>query len=467
MMRGMDESERTAWRERARVWLPFVLLAAVGLGVAWWLAEPAPPGTVVIATGSPQGAYHLAAGRYEQVFADNGVTLERRTTAGSMENAQLLQDRVVDAALVQGGVLNAPQRTGLEAVAAVFYEPLWLVRRASPGGSATRPALNASVASTQPGGALAGLAGLRIAVGPKGSGTRATAVSLLADHDLTNAVTLLDTSGRPALQALRDGAIDAAFFVIAPTAPLIDALMRDASLEIVGLERAPGLARRYDTLEAVTLHRASFDPAEDLPHRDLRLLAPVATLVVHDEVHPAVVQLLVQAAQEAHHTGTLLNDPGVFPNVRMVDLPLHDDVRYHIENGPGFLQRQLPFWLASFIDRLVIFIIPLLVLLIPLAKAAPSVYRWRIRARIYRWYRTIRELDETLAVSHAAAMDRKSLRAARHQLDQLDVEVLNVKVPLSYMEEFYNLRLHMGYVRGKIDQQLSERPASEESSADA
>ncbi|MFY0569023.1 hypothetical protein ACN28E_35095 [Archangium lansingense] len=53
-----------------------VVLAAL-VAVAWQFVEPAPPRTVVIATGSASGAYHAAARHYAEHFEAAGLRARR------------------------------------------------------------------------------------------------------------------------------------------------------------------------------------------------------------------------------------------------------------------------------------------------------------------------------------------------------------------------------------------------------
>ncbi len=108
--------------------------------------------------------------------------------------------------------------------------------------------------------------------------------------------------------------------------------------------------------------------------------------------------------------------------------------------------RHLPFWAATLIDRLKIMLVPLIGLLLPLAKALPPLYRWRTRKRIYRWYEELRAVDPDLS-------EPESLHAASRRLkdlDRIETEVAQINVPLSYADELYDLRRHIELVRTKL-----------------
>jgi hypothetical protein len=89
--------------------------------------------------------------------------------------------------------------------------------------------------------------------------------------------------------------------------------------------------------------------------------------------------------------------------------------------------------------------------MIPLFKLAPPVYRWRIRSRIYRWYALLREIDQTLRSG-----DEDQLRTFARKLKGMERELEQVSVPLSYMEEFYHLRLHIDLIKRRLAEQQQE-----------
>jgi len=227
--------------------------------------------------------------------------------------------------------------------------------------------------------------------------------------------------------------------------------MHMPGVRLMSFDQAHAYARRFRYLSPVTLHRGSLDLVKDLPEREVQLVAPAAVLVAHKDVHPAVVALLTEAAVRTHRGGDLLSEPGKFPNDTLTELPVNEQARYYLTHGPDFLRRMLPFWLAALIHRFVVLLIPLFVVLVPLLRLTPPVYRWSIRSRIYRWYARLRVIDERLR----GVLDAEQVRKDLLLLDQLEHEIGGLKVPLSYMDEFYALRLHVGYVRGRLEERLT------------
>ena len=75
---------------------------------------------------------------------------------------------------------------------------------------------------------------------------------------------------------------------------------------------------------------------------------------------------------------------------------MSEDAKRFYKSGQPVLQRLLPFWLASLVDRAKVMLIPLVMLMMPLLRAAPPLMRWRTRRKIYLWYSDLREIDQRL-----------------------------------------------------------------------
>ena len=413
---------------------PAIILALAGCFVAWQFVNPAPPDTITIATGQPGGAYLLFAERYQAVLAKEGITLNILETAGSVENLQLLENDgdSVDIAFVQGGIAGNPE---LLSLASLYYEPVWVFYRGAD--TLTR---------------LTELQSIRIAAGEPGSGTQALAMKLLEDNRL-NSGDILPLGGQQAAEALISGKVDAAFFVASVQSPLVQKLLRRQDIQLMSFARADAYTRLYHSLSTITLPEGAIDLQENIPPHDIMLLAATTNLVARDDFHPALVDLLLQAAEEVHGDGSLFDQPGYFPNDRNLEFPLSDDARRYFKHGPPFLQRYLPFWTANLLDRMKIMLIPLLTLLIPLFKVMPPTFRWQARKKVYRWYRELKDLD----VEHPEQLPADTLHTSIRLLDAIEEEARKVTVPLSYTDELYNLRLHIDLVRSKLKKGLVNR----------
>jgi hypothetical protein len=197
--------------------------------------------------------------------------------------------------------------------------------------------------------------------------------------------------------------------------------------------------RRFRFMAPVTVPAGMLNLGQNVPGQDVDLLALTAMLVVRKDFHPALVPLLLATATRIHGKGDELSDPGEFPSESYCDFRLSEDAKHFFRSGQPVLQRLLPFWLASLVDRAKVMLIPLVMLMMPLIRAAPPLMRWRTRRKIYLWYSDLREIDQRLVTGLSGPeLDQELAR-----LKDIENQVAYVDVPLSYMEEFYHLRLHL------------------------
>jgi hypothetical protein len=145
--------------------------------------------------------------------------------------------------------------------------------------------------------------------------------------------------------------------------------------------------------------------------------------------------------------GSYLAPPGAFPNPKLTDIPLSSEAARYFKNGPSILRRFFPFSVANFLERAWVLAIPLITLLIPLVRAAPPLYRWRIRRKIYVWYSELRALE----AEGRAATTPDQRYAARDKLADMQAQTGMVQVPLSYNDDLYRLRSHIRFVAELID----------------
>ncbi|MDP7015933.1 MAG: TAXI family TRAP transporter solute-binding subunit [Pirellulaceae bacterium] len=418
-------------------WGPALLIALVALAATPWLIGPRCPQRLVIATGSEQGAYYHFANRYREILAREGIALEVRSTGGSVQNSRLLAagDADISLAMIQGGTA-ADQAANLESLASLYLEPVWVF-----------------CAADRPVDGLDQLSGKRIAIGPDGSGTQAIALKLLGDNGMSNetpdSAELLDWTTAEAVAGLKSGSLDAAFFVISPESPIVRDLLQTDGIQLMNFQRAAAYQRKYSYLSSVTLPAGLIDLQRNIPSRDIVLLAPAANLVARSDLHHALVPLLMQTVNEVHESAGLLAEPVPLPSPDFVDFPINKHAREYFRAGPSLFYRHLPFWLAAWLDRVKLMLLPMCTLLIPLLKVAPPIYRWRIRSKIYRWYRVLRQVDQKLKDAEPGTDFDQDIE----NLKVLETELAQVSVPLSYMAEFYNLHLHISFVLERLHQQ--------------
>lgn len=316
----------------------------------------------------------------------------------------------------------------LFSLGSVFHEPLALFYR-----------------SGKPISLISQLAGKRLAIGPEGSGTRAVAMTLLKANGIKPGdATLLDLSGEAATWALVDEKVDAAFLMGDSATPAdMRSLLWTPGIHLFNFSQAEAYSRRYPYLNQLVIPMGAFDFGKNEPASDIHLLAPTVELVARNSLHPALSDLLIEAAREVHGRATLLQRAGEFPAPVEHEFRLSDDAKRYYTSGKKLLYRYMPFWLATLVDRFLVVFVPVLVLLIPGLKLVPALYDWRIKSRIYRWYGILISLERALLSRQTTEEREETLK----RLDEIETQVNRMKVPLSYADQFYVLRDHISFVR--------------------
>lgn len=404
-----------------------VLVAA--LIAAFW--RPGPPDRVVMSTGAEDGAYHAFALRYRAALARAGVELVLQPSAGAVQNLERLRDPAssVSVALVQGGLAEPEAVSGLVSLGAVAYEPVWVFHRA--GLRLER---------------FGDLAAARVAAGTPGSGTRRLAEQLFQRHGVDPAsASLLPLSGLKAADALERGEADAAFIVSAPEGAAVRRLLAAQGIELWSMRHAEAYVRQFPVLTRIEIPEGAADLRDTLPRRAVTLVSVKANLVAREDLHPVLVDLLLDAAREVHSAGGVIQRPGEFPSLDAAEYPASAEAERYYKRGPSALRRYLPFWTVVWIERFIFFGLPLLAVGIPLARLTPAVYSWAIRRRIYRWYDQLVLVERAVGAGHG---NRDELLA---RLAQIESRINRLRIPPAYGSEAYTLRTHIELVRRRLE----------------
>ncbi|HUH86065.1 MAG TPA: TAXI family TRAP transporter solute-binding subunit [Stellaceae bacterium] len=430
-------NETPRWQGRLRVWAervglygPALLLILVGFAVAYHFVQPAPPRHIVMAAGSKDGVYYYYARMYRELLAKEGIEVTLLETAGSVANIGLLEGGKADVAFVQGGTRSDDGHTSLRSLASLYFEPIWVfVRKDAP---IVR---------------LVDLRGRRVAIDGEGSGTRVLTLQLLADIGLDDtAVRISPLGGADAAKGLREGRLDAAFFIIPANAPAVQDLFAAADIRLLAIDRAAAYRLQHPFLSLLTLPEGAINLAADVPPADTVLLAPAANLVVRGDFHPALAELLLIEARKIHGYPGLFEAAHEFPSRNHLEYPMADSAQIFFDSGPSLLSRYLPFWAANLIDRLKILLLPLIALAYPFFKLIPPTYDWRMRSRINRWYRQLQSIERSIE----AGPTPEQLRRLFAELEALEHKVRHLSMPVAYGNPLYTLRQHIGMLREEL-----------------
>lgn len=411
-----------------------LLISAATILAVFWFFYSGPPKTITITSGPEGSVFRITAQRYAKILARDRVKLKILPSEGSLENLKRLADPSfrVDIGFVQGGVADGVNIDKLVSLGSVSHEPLLVFYRGARSMDL-----------------LSQLNGKRLAIGPVGSGTRSLALTLLAANGIEpgGATTLVDVHAEEAAKALIEGNLDAVFLMGDFASPqIMRKLLLSPGIHMFDFTQADGYTRRFGYLNKLELPKGSIDFGKNIPAHDVYLIGPTVELIARDDLHPALSDLLLQAATEVHGRAGLLKRQGEFPAPLEHEFRVSAEASRFYKSGKGFLYRSLPFWLASLVNRILVAFVPIVVVLIPVLRIIPVLYRWRMRLRIYRWYRLLLVLEQDLQ-DRVASEKREELLG---RLDHIEEAVNRMKVPASFGDQFYVLRQHISFVRNRL-----------------
>jgi hypothetical protein len=420
---------------------PFVVLTVLLLALTYWWLDPNPPKRVILATGPDQSAYDEFGKRYAEALKRYGITVELLPSEGSSDNLELLRTGKADLGFVQGGSadIGYDDEESIVSLGSLFVEPLWLFYReeaakgVSPSGTVTK---------------LAELKDWRVNVGTPGSGVPRLFSTLLDVNQIQKDELKLSELGQtPATVEFLNSELDAVVFASAPESLMVQMLLQSPGIKLLDFAQSEAYSRRFGYLTPVVMPQGVVDLSKNIPERDMRLVASTTSLLAGAKTHPAILQLFAQTATGLHGGSSWFSRAREYPSLEHSEVPISPEAVRAIKNGPPFLQRYLPFWLANLVERMWLAMGLIIALALPLSRIVPPLYTFRIRSRVFRWYAELRDIEQRAEVGCA---DDTPIQDLLEQLDAMESKVEKVVVPLSYTDELYALRGNIGLVRKKL-----------------
>ncbi|MBC7538443.1 MAG: ABC transporter substrate-binding protein [Bacteriovorax sp.] len=421
----------------AKITLPLGILITILLIFAIGRFDPAPPNHLTISTGDDQSDIQKYAIQYKRILKAEGVTLNIRASSGPLENLKLLDDdnTGVSAAFVQDGIGSEDKEPDIVSLGSLYYEPIWIFYRSK----------NVYTHFSQ-------LIGDKIAVGRVGHGAQVFAQRLLLMSGVDpQDASLLNMTSTESAQALKNGTVDAVILMLPADNKIIHELALRKDIKLLSLEQAEAISRKDQAFHHLILPRGAIDLESDIPKEDIDLVASTSTLLVRDDIHPALAYLLLKAATEVHSQPGIFEKRGEFPTNKDDSFSLSKDATQFYKSGAPFWQRYLPYWLAAWFDRFVLLIIPFLAFLLPLIRTIPKIYHWRLRSKIYQRYGELKFL-ETQIKHTVTKVDYDNYL---QQLSLIEERVNKMKMPQNFSEYVYSLKGHIQFVRDRIEKTVT------------
>jgi TRAP-type uncharacterized transport system substrate-binding protein len=422
------------WVQYIRETWPLLLLLLALISVALWFAKPAPPDSVLMGTGSKGGSYEMITAEYVKFFAKNGVRLELTETPGAEENIARLSNPKdpLQAAFVQAGLVTNENSKNLLSLGSIGFEPVWFFYRNDKFNFKN---LQTKEFLQQP-----------IAIGEVGSGTHRQALHILELNGYTMNDNFKAIPSNEGVQAFIEGKVSSIFIVDGIESENVQRLLKLPNISIGNFDRAAAYTRLMPYFHEISIPQGALNLQQNFPPTDTKMIAPTTHLLIDKNMHPAIQLLFLQAAQKINGGRTFFSKYGQFPAFMESTVPESTVAKEFYEKGTPFLMNYLPFWLAEFIDRLFILILPLFAFAYPLLKTMPGYRLTRARTRINEVYGSLKFFEEELTSSYDPSKNKTYVET----IDQIDLRAKSLRVPKTLSSEYYSLRTNIDFVRNMI-----------------
>lgn len=415
----------------------FVFFSAVGVALFTFLAM-APPKEINLLSGPEGGMFHQKALEYQKILEQQKIKVNVLTSKGSVENLDRITDSKgnIDFTFIQSGLIDpigdkAHDYSHLVSLGAIAQLPMLLFY----SGSEIQQ--------------IKQLEGKRVIIGNQGSGTQKMAIDILELNGILDKVIKIEMGGLKALEQLSAKKVDAVFMMGEKIGlSELKIWLSSSNFRIFNFKnQSKAYTRKLEYLGTIDLPEGIIDLGQNIPKTDLVLLGPTIELITTDRLHPAISDLILDAAQQIHFKPHIFQKRGAFPNQHAHVLPLSQDAQRFYQSGRNLLYRNLPFGLASLVSRFLFVVLPLLFVVVPAIQALPFLIRWKNQLRIRRLYNRLMKLEKEYRLETARTeIDRLHLEFAK-----IDDEIKTLKVKPAYAEQFYHLRRHIDYVRKLMD----------------
>ena len=431
------------WHREWKPLLPVIAVTAIVIAVlyvAYRWVDPLPPRQFTIAAGPAGSGYDVFARQYARILARDGVELEIRNSVGGVENLDLLRNSAsgVQAALTTFGFGQPNDADAFYSLGGMSDAPIYIFYR-----------------NAEPITHFAQFRGKRVSIGKPGTALRFLMLEALkATGALDSSIELVDLDFSDSIDALIAGKIDVTVHPELGTGGPSQRALGAPGIQLMSVAQAEAIAKIVPGLKHLVLWRGLVSLSNDIPNTDVNLLASRNRVLVRKDLHPALQYLLLEAMREVHRPAGPFNRLGEFPAEQPNDLPLSPTAQAFYRSGPSFWERYTSFWLTSLLNRVVFFVIPFVLALIPLLGFAPRLYRWLYVHRIDELHRALGRLERQLAQSTDGA------HAFEHQRRMANIEsaVHSLKVPRAFEVDLQRLRIHLRMVHEDLRRMAASGP---------
>jgi len=390
-----------------------------------------------IAIGSKVDAYSEYAKIYAKEFRKEGIRLKLVQTKGSVEAQDKLLKGEVDFAFVQGGT----EKKGILALANIMLEPIWIFYKGDKISD------------------LKSLKGKRIAICEKGSGIYPVTRELLALVGINGFNSKFKhIPSSQAYKALKNGEIDAMFYIASVDAPFLKRLMIMPNVHLMNFADSSESYKQFFVkknrhFEIVTLYKNAFDMKRHIPNEDYKLLALNTLLATHN-ASDNMVRLMLKIATKVHHKVGVFHKENQFPNALSFKIKQHKASEHYFRERVNYYENHFSFWIAQSLNELhnytLRFIFPLIALFAFFIEVMlPTIHLYGER-KINRWYERVNRIDNKIST-----INLQEAKVRREKLKKILAEIRGTDdISSKHMADFYTLQNQIVNILDALDKRI-------------
>jgi hypothetical protein len=231
---------------------------------------------------------------------------------------------------------------------------------------------------------------------------------------------------------------------------LVKKALSQKGIRLVDLDDAEAYTKHFSYLHRLKLPEGTIDIQRNIPPSNINLVSPTVTLLANENLHPALAYLMMKVITQVHHGEGLLSANNEFPSIKTSEVAPSPQALNFYKSGTPFLDKYLPFWAATLVSRTAIVLIPILAILIPLLKLVPTAYNGFLKFRLFKYYGELRFLEMQIKQE----VDIKDWSFFYKKLDDIEDRVDGMKLPISFSQYIYELRMNIDFVRSQLKSKI-------------
>ena len=400
---------------------------------------PFPKKHIYFATSYPGSDWQTIAENTSSVLKEKGLDVTVIDTDGAIDNVIRLNDpdNEANTAFTFGAALDKNQTNGIYSLGSVIYEPIWIFYNKNKIRT-----LNS----------IKDLSGYKVGLGPAKSGSYVIAKKLLSDFgvDINTNSNFISSSFLDINDQFLKGKLDAIVIVSAYQDTLIQNLMKHPGVALHNFSNALSYAKKYSYLEAVSLPAGSIDLPNQIPSKDIELIATTASLVVRKDMHPDLQLALLMAAKDVMRNSTSLffAKRNEFPAYVDPLIPISPVAQRFYDYGPPHAARYFPYWLAGFIDRAWLLLLALVAIFYPLSKLNLHLRKFRFVIKEHPHYVELLKMEQCLCERKLSETEKQEFL---DQLNRMNKHAIKNGVPIGEEADYFNFLNAINLMRIKIE----------------